>query len=284
MINPKRICSSSFTGVWSRTHMKLIRICVKILKAIMSCCKASNVILPTTLENTQRTQNCALSPGYNTPDNDTVRGYSLPTIDLVQDTKSSAVVVDFVNSPGCSERDLSLSPLSKCEHATSTSDIPLDLSISDDSFSTLCPGNVSLKTEWISFRQEIRDEIKETLAREVRDSLSLILQEKLTLQITELNDRCDRQDEEISSLRSQSSLYQLGSSLPSATSMPEDPSQDCSSIRDGIHNSDNCLTHGCQLSRGITFSSNSSEVREAGSLDNCDVTILRSKRRIPKPT
>ena len=250
----------------------------------MSCCKGSNIILPTTLEDTQRTQNCALTPGYNTPDNDTVRGYSLPTIDLIQNTKSSAVIVDVVNSPGCSERDLRLSPLSKCEHATSTSDIPLDLSISDDLFSILCPGNVSSKTELIRFRQEIRDEIKETLAREVRDSLSRILQEKLTLQITELNDRCDRQNEEISSLRSQSSLYQLGSSLPSATSMPEHPSQDCSSIRNGIHNSDNSLTHGCQVSCGITFSSNSFEVREAGSLDNCDVSIIRRKRRIPKRT
>ena len=57
---------------------------MKISEGIMSCCKGSGVILPSTLDSTLRTNGVSISLDLHAPDvTDSVKGCSHPIIDLV---------------------------------------------------------------------------------------------------------------------------------------------------------------------------------------------------------
>ena len=199
--------------------MKLLLFARKIFRVVLSCCcKGSNenVIVPTTQSTLLNTDSVISSPeNFNVRDPD-VAICILPDIDLSREVCSSPIdVVHSSNLDGI---------LYNCQ-ATSTTDIPFDLSESVDTLCPKAPRFISFHSssnivDWEELRVQIRKDIRETLTKETHDILTSAL--SLPQQITVLQERSARHEAEISSLRSEVSLIQNRSSLPSQTSISDD--------------------------------------------------------------
>ena len=199
--------------------MKLLFIAQKIFRVVMSCCcKGSNekVIVPSTHSTVLNTDSTISSPeNFNVRDPD-VAICILPNIDLSREVCSSPIdVLHSSNLDGI---------LNNCQ-ATSTSDIPFDLSKSVFTLRPKAPRFISFHSssniaDWEEFRVQIREDTREMLTKETQDILTSALFPPQ--QITVHQERSARYEAEISSLRSEVSMIQNSSSLPSQSSISGD--------------------------------------------------------------
>ena len=205
---------------------------------------------------------------------------SRPNIDLSREVFSSPIdVVHRSNLDGI---------LNNCQ-ATSTSDNPFDLSGSVDTLCPKAPRFISFHSSsnivnWEEFRVQIREDIREMLTKETQDILTSALFPPQ--QITVLQERSARHEAEISSPRSEVSLIENSSSLPSQTSISGNGFEVHSGISlapvSRISIPDVCLDNTSLSDCMPSIISQDLHSKE----DDVDmhVTVLRNNRSIPKPT
>ena len=240
----------------------------KVLKVFMSCCRSSsvNVTQPIPVVTNQRLLICDESPGNK-------------EIPSTSDSCEDALVVAPENKSMSQSMSVSVE------------------SNSDRSVYTLCPETATplersfvTRKELKSMKEDIIDEIRkfaefqESIGKQIQEvEVSLIakFQESLSQQVQisigkQIQEAFSQQADEIASLRSQVSLLQTSSSIPSQTTIPDFE-------LDGLDYSIKITSSTPDVGVDACGETNSLPSGTSITVDDMqDVTVLRNKKKVAK--